>query len=143
MATLDNNKKYLVHNIYGDAQTLIDTIGSNVAIPAGWSDAANANRVDYINSMNTVNATNGKPNVDCNCFPTVFFYRAAFNETVQKPDNAEAGGPDNWFVPHNEGWYQFPVESWLAKSDWTWTKINAEIQWMIDNNKFYCQANYE
>ena len=68
MATLDNNKKYLVHNIYGDAQTLIDTIGSNVAIPAGWSDAANANRVDYINSMNTVNATNGKPNVDCNCF---------------------------------------------------------------------------
>ena len=44
MATLDNSKKYLVHNIYGEAQTLIDTIGSNVAIPAGWSPEAEANR---------------------------------------------------------------------------------------------------
>ena len=29
MATLDNSKKYLVHNIYGEAQTLIDDIGSS------------------------------------------------------------------------------------------------------------------
>ena len=142
MATLDNNKKYLVHNIYGDAQTLIDTIGSNVAIPAGWSDAANANREDYINSINTVNAAKGRPTVNCSCFPTVFFYRAAFNETVTKPDNAEAGSPNSWVVPHNEGWYQFPIENLLAKSDWTWTKVNAEIQWMIDNNKFHPQAKY-
>ena len=142
MATLDNNKKYLVHNIYGDAQTLIDTIGSNVAIPAGWSDAAIANREDYINSINTVNAAKGRPTVNCSCFPTVFFYRAAFNETVTKPDNAEAGSPDSWVVSYNEGWYQFPIENLLAKSDWTWTKVNAEIQWMIDNNKFHPQAKY-
>jgi|TARA_R110001592_G_scaffold352661_2_gene650730 hypothetical protein len=142
MATLDNNKKYLVHNIYGEAQTLIDNIGSNVAIPAGWSDAAIANREDYIDSMNTVNASKGRPAVDCNCFPTVFFYRASFDEAITKPEDAEAGGPDSWVFSHPEGWYQFGVENNLAKSDWTWTKINAEIQWMIDNNKFSPEAYY-
>jgi len=142
MATLDNNKKYLVHNIYGEAQTLVDNIGSNVAIPAGWSDAAIANRKDYIDSINTVNTAKGRPTIDCNCFPTVFFYRAAFDETVTKPEGAEAGSPDSSITKFNEGWYQFGIENCLAKSDWNWTKVNAEIQWMIDNNKLYPQAYY-
>ena len=81
MATLDNSKKYLVHNIYGEAQTLIDNIGSNVAIPAGWSDAAEANRKDYVDSMNTVNSGTTAGLVDCACYPTVFYYRNAFDES--------------------------------------------------------------
>ena len=133
MATLDNSKKYLVHNIYGEAQTLIDTIGSNVAIPAGWSDAAESNRKDYIDSMNTVNSSTTAGLVDCACYPTVFYYRATFDESY----TTDVDGVSKTYTKNiPAGWYQFEVENIITdKNDWTWSNINTKIQWLIDNNK--------
>jgi len=135
MATLDNSKKYLVHNIYGEAQTLIDNIGSNVAIPAGWSDAAEANRKDYVDSMNTVNSGTTAGLVDCACYPTVFYYRNAFDESYTTDVD---GSSQTYTKTKPAGWYQFPVEMWVTdKNNWTWTYINEKIQWLIDNKKSF------
>ena len=125
------------HNIYGEAQTLIDTIAvGDVAIPAGWSGAAETNREDYVSSINTINENGGLTSITTSGYPTVFYYRDAFTETITATDSGESGIPTGTYgLDRIAGWYEFCIEQQLDVSDWTWTKVNEKIQWLIDNNK--------
>ena len=54
-------KKYFFHNIYGDAQNLIDTAPEDViCIPAGWSPEAETNRNNWRRSRISLYSVLGK-----------------------------------------------------------------------------------
>ena len=149
MATVETTKKYFVHNIYGDEQSLLDSIPSDVVtIPAGWSDAAETNRNDYISAMNTKNTETGAWPVNCSCYPTIFYYRNEFSETITveqqyvsaTPTLIITGEDSSQSVTYTKvrkaGFYEMRVALVLPdKNDWTWANINSKIQWLIDNNK--------
>jgi len=82
MATIDKTKKYFFHNIYGEAQTLIDSLPADtIAIPAGWSAAAETNRDDYVDSIKAFNDNTMALHVGPTDYPTVLYHREAWNQT--------------------------------------------------------------
>jgi hypothetical protein len=149
MATIDNSKKYFFHNIYGDEQSLIDSLPSDVvAIPAGWSEDAEDTRNDYIGSINAVNVSTGKAKVQVISYPTIMYYRNAFTQSFEYDSADMLGATPSLIVTAEDssqsvkytkdrlaGWYQFSIANFLTKDEWTWTKINEKIQYLIDNNK--------
>lgn len=133
--TLDTTKKYFFHNIYGDAQTLLDTLPSDVvAVPAGWSPEAESNREEYTTALGQ----------SPNAYPTVFYYRDEFDMTITTTDvedhpNASAIITEDgnevfkYATTMAAGWYQCRIYK-IFEKPWSWTQINTEIQRRIDNN---------
>ena len=131
MATIDKTKKYFFHNVYGEAQTLIDSLPADtIAIPAGWSAAAETNRDDYVDSIKTFNDNTNALHVGPTDYPTVLYHRETWNQSY----TTDVDGTETTYnKARPAGCYQYNIFL-LDKSDWTWTKINANIQTLIDNN---------
>jgi hypothetical protein len=56
--TLDKNKVYLFHNIYGDADELIKNAGDDIiCVPFGWDEETENNRNNMLNEMGIVSSS--------------------------------------------------------------------------------------
>jgi hypothetical protein len=110
---IDNTKFYLFHNIYGDAQELIDTSPNNVVpIPFGWVKSVEEYRNLVLNEMNT--SIGELPAV---CFWLDQYEYTRFDEEYQK-DVIET-------IPAH--WETLNIPRHINKP-WTWDKINETIQ---------------
>lgn len=105
--TIDTNKRYLLHNIYGDAVDLIATAPADVVcVPAGWDAATEAAR-------NSLFAAMGIGGVSC--LPALLHF-------VPEADTADGEG-GTFTVPAH--WAELRVAD-MARP-WSWAAIEAAM----------------
>jgi len=103
--------RYLFHNIYGDAQSLLDTLPSDVeAIPFGWDEETETARNNKIAELNNVGITE---------LPCLVFWREAWDSSFEVDgETFTANNPASWWsVSFSE-----------LEGDWTWEKIHKYIK---------------
>ena len=107
---VDLDKLYLFHNIYGDAQSLIDSAADDVVlVPWGPAEAAETIRDNYINDMNKSPGS----------VPSVMYYKSAWTE-----DTFIAGEPfTQTFGPE---WTEIRLSD-IEKDNWNWEYIRSII----------------
>lgn len=104
-----STQKYLFHNIYGDAQTLIDTKSNDViVVPFGWDQQTESIRDSMLNLLK----------VNVASLPAVVVWREEYIVTSPHPDDAPKTMPAGWFVLHLND---------VPQSDWNWSQIQSII----------------
>ena len=102
--------RYLFHNIYGDAQSLLDTLPSDVeAIPFGWDEETETARNNKLAELDNVGITE---------LPCLVFWREAWDFSF------EVDG-ETITINNPAGWW--PVGFFELEGDWTWEKIHKYI----------------
>ena len=103
--------RYLFHNIYGDAQSLLDTLPSDVeAIPFGWDEETETARNNKIVELNNVGITE---------LPSLVFWREAWDSSFEVDgETFNVNNPACWW----------PVSFFELEGDWTWEKIDKHIK---------------
>ena len=111
--------RYLFHNIYGDAQNLIDTLPADVeAIAWGWDVATETAREEKLAELNNPNI----PELPC-----LAYYRNAYSVDQTNPMTNEVltfNHPADWF---GLGFNQINDN----EDTWTWEMME---QFITDNN---------
>ena len=111
--------RYLFHNIYGDAQNLIDTLPADVeTISWGWDPATETVREAKIAELNNPRI----PGLPC-----LVYYRNAYSRDTTNPITNEVltdNYPAAWF---GLGFREIDVDV----DTWTWEIME---QFIIDNN---------
>lgn len=98
--------KYFFHNIYGDAQTLIDTAEEDViVIPFGWTEEIEQRRNQIINEIGVTPSS----------LPSVVYYK--IEQEIHHPDGTITIEPAQY--------REFVVDT--LDKPWTWKKIDAKI----------------
>ena len=98
--------KYFFHNVYGDAQTLIDTAEEDVVlIPFGWTEEIEQRRNEIIQELG----------VTPSGLPSVVYYK--IEQQVHHPDGTTTIEPEHY--------HEFRVDT--LDKPWTWKKIDAKI----------------
>ena len=108
---MDTTKKYLFHNIYGDADNLISTKDINT-IPVAWgpdSETEN-NRNNILNQLG----------ITVSCLPSLIYWK----EMEQVPSIINGV---NTFYTVDAHWQELRIED-LDKSNWNWEYINTYLQ---------------
>ena len=102
-------KKYLFHNVYGDAQSLIDNKPENVvAVPFGWDPQTEAMRDSILGLLGVTVAG----------LPAIVAWREEYITTSPSPLDPPKTMPAGWFVLHLND---------VPKSDWNWGYIQSVI----------------
>ena len=105
--SVDTNKKYFFHNIYGDAQSLLDTKPEDViAIPFGPDAETETNRNNYINDLG----------ISPSCLPCLVWYKPSYREDTIINDQPS-------FQTFPAAWTELRFKE-IDKSNWNWTYIN-------------------
>ena len=102
--------RYLFHNIYGDAQSLLDTLPSDVeAIPFGWDEETETARNNKLAELN---------NVVVGELPSLVYWREACDYSFEiDGETFTTNSPAGWF----------PLSFFELEGDWTWEKIDQYI----------------
>jgi len=101
--------KYLIHNIYGDADHLINTAPSDVVcVPFGWSDEIEAERNTLLADLNV----NG-----VSCLPCLLHFVESYQTTITNPDT---GQEEIISVPSH--WKELRIID--VPTPWSWDQIN-------------------
>ena len=109
-------KKYLFHNVYGDADNLINTAPNDVeCIPAGWSVEIETARNDKINLLG-IGGVQG--------YPCLVYWEDAKTVTYTVPDGPNVGQTITRTVA--AGWKTLGIYG-EGKENWTWTDILNNI----------------
>ncbi len=102
--------RYLFHNIYGDAQSLLDTLPSDVeAIPFGWDEETETARNNKMAELN---------NVVVGELPSLVYWREAWDSSF------EVEG-ETFTINNSACWWT--VSFFELEGDWTWEKIDQYI----------------
>ena len=103
--------RYLFHNIYGDAQSLLDTLPSDVeAIPFGWDEETETVRNNKIAELN---------NVVIGELPSLVFWREAWDSSFEiDGETTTVNNPACWW----------PVNFSELEGDWKWAKMEKYIK---------------
>ena len=102
-------QKYLFHNIYGDAQTLIDTKPNDVTtVPFGWDPQAETIRDSMLNLLGVKVAG----------LPAVVAWREEYITTSPDPLDLPKTMPAGWFVLHLND---------VPQSNWNWGYVQSVI----------------
>ena len=108
---MDYKMRYLFHNIYGDAQSLLDTLPSDVeAIPFGWDEETETARNNKIAELN---------NVVVGELPSLVFWREAWDSSF------EVGG-ETFTVNNPACWWTVGFSK--IEGDWTWENMDKHIK---------------
>lgn len=108
---------YLFHNIYGDADDLIANKPSDcITVPAGWDEAAEANRNQVIASLSGFKGFS--------CLPSVVYFQPAYQLTLIDTFKNETEIKELGNL-----WTEIRVED--MPKPWNWTEIMA----IIDSDK--------
>jgi hypothetical protein len=100
---------YLFHNVYGDADDLIANKPSDcVTVPAGWDEAAEANRNQIIASLDGFKGFS--------CLPSVVYFQPAYQLTVTDTATQETKITDL-----GNSWTEIRVED--MPKPWNWVSI--------------------
>ena len=100
--------RYFFYNVYGDAQTLLDTASEQenvVLVPFGWTEEIEQQRNEII----------GQIGVTPSGLPSVIYYK--IEQEIHHPDGTTTIEPAHL--------HEFRVDS--LEKPWTWTKINNKI----------------
>jgi hypothetical protein len=98
--------KYFFHNIYGDAQTLIDTAEEDViVIPFGWTEEIEQRRNEIINEIGVTPSS----------LPSVIYYK--IEQEIHHPNGTTTIEPAHY--------HEFIVDT--LDKPWTWKKVNDKI----------------
>ena len=102
--------RYLFHNIYGDAQSLLDTLPSDVeAIPFGWDEETETTRNNKLAELNNIGITE---------LPCLVYWREACDYSFEiDGETFTTNSPAGWF----------PLSFFELEGDWTWEKIDQYI----------------
>lgn len=107
---IDLDKKYFFHNVYGDAQSLIDSAPDDVVlVPWGPDEATETTRNGYISDMN----------IAPSCLPSVMYYKSAWTEETEI-----AGEP--YTQSFGPAWTEVRLVD-INKDNWNWEYINSII----------------
>jgi len=102
-------QKYLFHNVYGDAQTLIDTKPDNVVtVPFGWDSQTEMLRDSILNLLG----------VSIAALPAVVAWREEHTSTSPSPLDPPKVMPAGWFVLYLHN---------VPELDWNWGYIQSVI----------------
>jgi hypothetical protein len=102
--------RYLFHNIYGDAQSLLDTLPSDVeAIPFGWDEETETARNNKLAELN---------NVVVGELPSLVYWREAWDSSFEVEGET--------FTTNNSACW-WTVSFFELEGDWTWEKIDQYI----------------
>tara|TARA_Y100001934_G_scaffold234161_1_gene284035 strand:+ start:792 stop:1148 length:357 start_codon:yes stop_codon:yes gene_type:complete len=108
---VDYKMRYLFHNIYGDAQSLLDTLPSDVeAIPWGWDEETETARNNKIVELN---------NVVVGELPSLVFWREAWDSSF------EVNG-ETFTTNHPAQWWTVSFSE--LEGDWTWENMDKSIK---------------
>jgi hypothetical protein len=111
MYITDKTKKYFFHNVYGDAQDLINTVPDDVIlIPYGWSEDIEEYRNKVLDSLDRAVST----------LPSVIFWGKDYTTTDSK-------GVEYF---HPAKWEEVRVET--LEKPWNWDDVNACIEAFMD-----------
>lgn len=114
---IDINKIYVFHNIYGDAQGLIDTAPENVEfIPFGWTEEIENNRNQLMQELG----------VGISVLPTAVAW-SNNRKSIFKIKNPNTNLIETITHDLEPGWETISVGLWNTE-DWTWQKINKELE---------------
>jgi len=114
---IDTNIIYLFHNIYGDAQQLIDTAPENVEfIPFGWTEDIENYRNEKIQELN----------IGISVLPTAVAWNSN-RKSVFKIKNPNTGLLETFTHNLEPGWETISIGLW-GLENWTWEKINKELE---------------
>jgi len=102
--------RYLVHNVYGDAQSLIDSAPEDVVcVPFGWTPQVEEARNNLFSQLGVSGVS---------CLPAVLFFCP--ERTVSYVD--EQGATQSMLVPPH--WREVRVQD--LQQPWTWEAIAQE-----------------
>lgn len=105
----DITKRYLFHNIYGDATELINTKPDDVIlVPFGWSPDIENTRNFLLQELNLTGVS---------CLPSLIFWCPARTITVFNQNGSSV-------VNIPEKWEEVAVG--YLPQPWTWQQINAQ-----------------
>lgn len=101
--------RHFFYNVYGDAQTLLDTASEQeeeiVLVPFGWTEEIEQNRNAVIDQIGVVPSG----------LPSVIYYK--IEQEVHHPDGTTTVEPAHL--------HEFRVDT--LEKPWTWKKINDAI----------------
>lgn len=98
--------RYFFYNVYGDAQSLLDTKDNDViSVPFGWTEEVENRRNEIINEIGI--APSG--------LPSVIYYK--IEQEIHHPDGTTTVEPAHL--------HEFRVDS--LEKPWTWVEINNRI----------------
>jgi hypothetical protein len=101
---------YLFHNVYGDANELIETKPANCeAIPFGWTSKVEAYRNQKINELKC--AVSG--------LPSVIYFQPTYTSTIIFSTGEQE------IYNFGNTWTEIRVHE--MSKPWTWEKIQSEI----------------
>ena len=105
--------RYLFHNVYGDSQSLLDTLPSDVeTIPWGWDEATETARNNKITELN---------NVGISELPCLVYWRESWDASFEiDGETFTTNNPEQWYS----------VSFYQCDGDWTWENIDKYI---LDN----------
>tara|TARA_E500000318_G_scaffold80561_1_gene75758 strand:+ start:31 stop:369 length:339 start_codon:yes stop_codon:yes gene_type:complete len=107
---VDTNKKYFFHNVYGDAQTLLDTKADDiVSVAWGYDADTETARNNYINDLG----------ITPSCLPSLIYYKPSWNEDTYLNDVLTT-------QTHAATWVELRFKE-IDKSNWNWAYINNLI----------------
>lgn len=110
---VDTSKIYILHNVYDDAKSLLETMPANcIAIPAGWDEKTENKRNTLLKEM----GLNGYSALPC-------VLHHVPEQTVQIEN--EEGKMEEVIIPAH--WEEMRVSD-MQKRDWKWEKINTRLQ---------------
>ena len=99
---MDTTKIYFFHNVYGDAQELIDTAPSNVVVvPFGWDEETEIKRNTILSELNTT-----VPSLPC----IIKYGIQTIYDLSSNPINLE---PQWYAIPFNHN-----------NKPWSWEQMN-------------------
>lgn len=107
---VDYKMRYLFHNIYGDAQSLLDTLPSDVeAIPFGWDEETETARNNKLAELD---------NVMVGELPSLVFWREAWDSSFEiDGETTTVNNPAGWST----------VAFIDIEGDWTWENMDKHI----------------
>ena len=108
---VDYKMRYLFHNIYGDAQSLLDTLPSDVeAIPFGWDEETETARNNKIVELD---------NVAIGELPSLVFWREAWDSSFEVDEETIT-------IKNSACWWTVGFSE--IEGDWTWENMDKYIK---------------
>ena len=106
---------YLIHNIYGDADHLINTKPENViCVPFGWTPEIENNRVELFNSLGISGIS---------CLPALLYYSNGSEKKIIIRDKEV-------FVTDPPGWKELRILD--MPTPWNWDNIFYQLNSIIN-----------
>lgn len=108
--TVDTNKKYFFHNVYGDAQTLLETKPDDVvSIAWGYDENTETIRNNYINDLG----------ISPSCLPSLIYFKPSWDEETYIAEQLTT-------ITHPASWIELRFKE-ISKNNWKWEYINSII----------------